>query len=205
MADLVLTVFLDGLMAVLLMITTVYCWKLNKRIRILQDSRSELAQIIRQFDESTREATKAIAEIHEATRNLTDNIQLKIDKASYLADDLEIMIDRGAKMAGRMDSSGGYAASPEPVARKAAPSRPAAKPSRRPIMEDENVEVESVSREEVEAARQRGRQKSSLDSVLKKVSGRRDEPGTEAQAKPGARLRSKAEEELFDALKTGNR
>tara|TARA_B100001123_G_scaffold379773_1_gene448945 strand:- start:151 stop:795 length:645 start_codon:yes stop_codon:yes gene_type:complete len=214
MADLVLTLFLDGLMAALLLITTVYCWKLNKRIRVLQDSRSELAQIIRQFDESTRVATASIAEIHQATRNITDNIQMKIDKASYLADDLEMMIDRGSKVASRMESDLGIAAPNESINRKsqppsrasAAPQRGAAANPRRAAMQDEDVEIDSISPREAADSR-RSRSKPSLDSVLKKVSGRRDsgEDVGEGQAKPGARLRSKAEQELFDALKTGNR
>jgi hypothetical protein len=93
-----LSVMLDLMMAGLLVATLVYCLKLNRRIRLLQDSKSELARIIREFDDSTKRATQNINEIHAATSRLSENIQHKIDKASYLADDLEIMIERVNKI-----------------------------------------------------------------------------------------------------------
>ena len=52
MENTVLSLFVNGLMAALLLVTILYCWRLNNRIRILQDSRSELARIIREFNES---------------------------------------------------------------------------------------------------------------------------------------------------------
>ncbi len=94
---------LDLLMAGLLLATLVYCLKLNRRIRDLQDSKSDLGRIIREFDESTRRATQNINEIHAATMRISDNIQHKIDKANFLADDLEALIARGNKMAGKSE------------------------------------------------------------------------------------------------------
>ena len=106
--DTVLSLLIDVTMAVLLIVTILYCRKLNTRIQVLQDSRSELAQIIREFDESTERATKSIAEIHEATHRLSDNIQHKIDKANFLVDDLQTMIEKGNRVAGVVE--GGVAA-----------------------------------------------------------------------------------------------
>ncbi len=105
MSNQILSIFLDIIMAGLLLATIVYCTKLNKRIKVLQDSKSELARIIREFDESTTRATQNINEIHAATTRISENIQLKIDKANYLADDLEIMIERGNKMAGKISDT----------------------------------------------------------------------------------------------------
>lgn len=100
-----LDVFINLIMAGLLLATLIYCLKLNKRIKILQDSKSELARIIREFDESTQRATQNINEIHAATARISENIQHKIDKANYLADDLEMMIDRGNKLTGKADAA----------------------------------------------------------------------------------------------------
>lgn len=100
-----LSVMMNLLMAGLLLATIIYCLKLNRRIRLLQDSKSDLARIIREFDDSTRRATQSINEIHAATMRISENIQHKIDKASYLADDLEVMIEKGNKLAGRTDST----------------------------------------------------------------------------------------------------
>jgi hypothetical protein len=101
MQNVVLSLLINGLMAALLITTMVYCLRLNKRIKLLQDSKSELARIIREFDESTQRATQSIADIHTATARLSENIQHKIDKANFLASDLEHMIERGNKMMGK--------------------------------------------------------------------------------------------------------
>lgn len=119
----VLSIFMDLVMVALLLATIVYCLRLNKRIKVLQDSKSELARIIREFDDSTKRATKNINEIHAATERISENIQHKIDKANYLADDLEMIIEKGNKMAGRVEApSIRPAQRPDPVA---ATSRPA--------------------------------------------------------------------------------
>lgn len=116
-----LDVLLNLVMAGLLLATLIYCLKLNKRIKILQDSKSELARIIREFDQSTQRATQNINEIHAATMRISENIQHKIDKANYLADDLEMMIDKGNKLVGRTD-----AAPVRPVRAEAPAAAPAA-------------------------------------------------------------------------------
>ena len=102
MQNQILSMILDTMMAGLLLATIIYCTRLNKRIKVLQDSKSELARIIREFDESTTRATQNINEIHAATTRISENIQIKIDKANYLANDLEMMIERGNKMAGKI-------------------------------------------------------------------------------------------------------
>lgn len=101
MENVALTLFVNLMMAALLLATIIYCWRLNNRIRILQDSRSELARIIREFDESTQRATQSIADIHEATHRLSENMQHKIDKANFLATDLDMMIEKGSRLTGR--------------------------------------------------------------------------------------------------------
>jgi hypothetical protein len=99
--SIILSLLVNAMMAGLLLVTIIYCWRLNNRIRVLQDSKSELARIIREFNESTERATQSIAEIHQATSRLSENIQHKIDKANYLATDLDMMIEKGSRLAGK--------------------------------------------------------------------------------------------------------
>lgn len=221
MAELVLKVFIDGLMALLLIITTYYCWRLNKRIRVLQDAKSELGRIIAQFDESTQRATDSIAEIHQATARLSENMQHKIDKANYLADDLQFMIEKGNKIADRME--GGISSGRSSSTRSSSPA-----PSR-PSRQDDVGELEPrstgrtaprESRSSVEdavaKAKSAAQPRASLESVLKRVAASgenakaneadaNDEQGDARRARraQGGRLRSKAEQELFEALKSG--
>lgn len=192
MAELVLTLFLDSLMALLLIITAVYCWRLNKRIQVLQDSKGELAQTIREFDQSTQRATQSIAEIHEATVRLSENMQHKIDKATYVADDLQFMIEKGNKLAGNNE--------PMPARSGRGGKSKGAEPK-----------VESLKGRGDDSAKVRGNGKGSLDAMLKRVRGGESQPedAEVVDAEPlrprrqGARLRSKAEQELFEALKSG--
>lgn len=216
-AQLILTILLDGLMALLLIITTVYCWRLNKRIRVLQDSKSELAQIIRQFDESTQRATESIAEIHGATSRIAENIQHKIDKANYLADDLQFMIEKGSKLADKMEGN----INPARAARQAPPREQAARkesseaaeaspaPRRPEPKAAGRADTSNKAQHAAAGSDEKGRS-SALEGVLRKVSGRSEKPAEEGSASetprrraPTARLRSRAEQELFDALKTG--
>lgn len=118
----ILSVFMNLLMAGLLLATIIYCLKLNKRIKVLQDSKSELARIIREFDESTKRATQSINEIHAATMRISDNIQHKIDRANYLADDLQVLIDKGNKMSGKADVAPAQSR-PAPQSREPLPQR----------------------------------------------------------------------------------
>lgn len=130
MQNLVLSLLIDTLMAALLIATMIYCRRLNTRIKVLQDSRSELARIIREFDESTQRATQSIADIHAATSRLSENIQHKIDKANFLADDLEYMIEKGNKITGKSDMSPTRPAhGATPVSNLAGLAKPAPKPT----------------------------------------------------------------------------
>ncbi len=93
----------DILVLLFLGATMWVCWKLNQRIALLQDGRSELAEIIREFDETTGRATQTIAELHSATQRISDNIQHRIDKANFLADDLQMLIERAQKNMAKLE------------------------------------------------------------------------------------------------------
>src|SRR3984885_11490246 len=96
---------LNLVIVVLLAVTICYCWILNRRIRVLQDSKSELAQLLKHFDESTQRASESIIALQTASKKIGENIQFRIDKANYLMDDLSFMIDRGNKLTNQMEAS----------------------------------------------------------------------------------------------------
>lgn len=166
MGNMVLTLVIDVLMAGLLIVTLFYCSRLNRRIQLLQDAKSELAQIIQEFDESTQRATQSIAEIHNATNRISENIQHKIDKANFLADDLQFLIERSAKIADK-DVGG-------------SPARAAA------------------TRSSAAAEVPRSRPLPATDGGAS-IRGAAPQEGDKRRA--GLRMRSKAEQELLDALK----
>jgi hypothetical protein len=139
MQNVILSLIINLMMAALLLATMVYCRRLNARIKVLQDSKSELARIIREFDESTTRATESIAEIHRATTRISENIQHKIDKANFLANDLEYMIEKGNKITGKVD--------PTPVRPARVPEAPPPVPHARennPIL-NQRAEIEDIT------------------------------------------------------------
>ena len=154
----VLSLLVNVVMAGLLIATLVYCGRLNRRIRVLQDSRSELAKIIREFDESTQRATQSIAEIHHATQRLSDNIQHKIDKANFLANDLDMLIERGGKLV-----------NPKADIRPARePMRPPVAPSLADLEKVHQVDIkETAPPAAMRPTRSRSRAEQDLMSVLK--------------------------------------
>src|ERR1700744_2494676 len=95
---------LNLLIAALLSVTIGYCWALNRRIKVLQDSKSELALLLKHFDESTERASESIIALQTASKKIGENIQFRIDKANYLLDDLAFMIERGNKLANQMEA-----------------------------------------------------------------------------------------------------
>ncbi len=96
---------LNILMVALLVATIFYCWLLNKRIQVLQDSKSELASVLRHFDESTQRASESIVALQTASKKISENIQTRIDKANFMLDDLAFMIEKGGKLANQMEAS----------------------------------------------------------------------------------------------------
>jgi len=144
MASIFLNLVVNTIMVGLLLATIIYCLRLNRRIRELQDGKSELARIIREFDESTTRATQNINEIHTATNRISENIQMKIDKANFLANDLDMLIERGNKLAGKTDN-----APARTTATRAAPEAPRmvepGEPARRPLRARSRAEQELIS------------------------------------------------------------
>lgn len=221
MTEAVITLILDGTVALLLAITIFYCGKLNTRIRLLQDSKSELAQLIQKFDDSTQQATRSIAEIHTASKKINESIQAKLDKANYIADDLSFMIERGNKLADQME---GHISSSRGGKPAVSPAVAPAQTSRRPTRHEEIDIAEEIAREatpskleevrrtrpQAASAQPEDRQKraSALESVLEKISAAKQPKDAKEDARrkvPGVRLRSQAEQELMDALKPESR
>ena len=171
----ILEIIVNGMMALLLSVTLFFCWRLNARIKILQDNRSELAETIREFDACTRRAAESIAEIHTATQRISENIQHKIDKANFIADDLQFIMERSAKIADKLDPSAASTSRGASASQAAsAPSRPAA-----------------------------------LKREMPNVAGNAAAPETQGKAsvtddpKMGQRVRSRAEQELMNVVKSG--
>lgn len=175
MENAVLSILVNGVMAALLLATIIYCTRLNNRIRILQDSKSELARIIREFNESTERATQSIQEIHAATDRISDNIQHKIDKANFIVTDLDLMIEKGQRLTGNT-----------PAARGEAPAAP------------------RTGARMVDQVRAAARSESVMTSAAGDVARAAPLGEPDQMRRPANRQRSRAEQDILQALTSKN-
>lgn len=183
------------LIVVLLVLTIGYCWLLNRRIKILQDSRGELAALLKHFDESTQRASESIIALQTASKKIGENIQFRIDKANYLMDDLSFMLEKGNKLANQMEA--GFAVN---RARDRVISDQ--KPVSRPVVEPPPVTPAAPAHERNETIGSRA--SASLESVLKRVVGReKAEESVSDKQQQLKRSRSRSEQELLDLIKVG--
>lgn len=216
MTTAIITLVLDSLLAILLVATIVYCGKLNRRVRVLQDSRGELATLVAQFNQTTEKATATIEELKSTSKKIVEQMQVKINKANYLADDLSFIIEKGEKIANNLEGEISHArgmnkpASPAAAQftgsvipprkpREAAPQtgaesrsnlRPEVKPAATPASSSPNKKPESSAA-------------TAVDAALARISKRGTTPAAAGSGKSGisARIRTQAERELMDALK----
>lgn len=220
------TMVINALIIVLLAITIGYCWLLNRRIQILQDTRGELAKLLKHFDESTQRASDSIIALQTASKKIGDSIQQRIDQANYLIDDLTFMIEKGNKLANQMEA--GFAvgraqarvSATQPRPQATAPKAPEPKPE--PKMEpraelDESHVPESIRqffdkpqfsryelpKDEAPKPAAKGQASVALGEALQRVVNRNKEPAAPEEKPVAARSRSRAEQELLDLIKTG--
>jgi hypothetical protein len=193
---------LNLLIIVLLAVTISYCWVLNRRIKLLQDSKSELAQLLKYFDESTERASESIVALQTASKKIGENIQMRIDKANFLLDDLAFMIEKGSKVANQMEAGFAVGRARNRVIAEQQPPVAEAPVIRMPATYQPEI------RPEEKPASVKDKTSASLEAVLERVVGRakpmhavEEEPTPRRQ--PNLRPRSKAEQELLDMIKAG--
>lgn len=159
---------LNTAMVVLLSATVFYCWLLNRRIQVLQDSKSELASLLKQFDRSTRRASDTMGLLQKSSKEAGKSVQGRIEKAQYILDDLDYMMDRANKLADQMEAGIAIARQREKIgvvaeaSEKKAPkqivqkqiTKPSAKPNISTVLAEsrgfERTPVSSIARGTVE-------------------------------------------------------
>lgn len=204
-------------LATLLLVTITYCYVLNKRIRVLQDGRGELARLLKHFDESTMRASDSIAVLQSTTKKTTEIIQAKLTNANRMIDDLEYVIDRAEKVADQLEAGiniGRTARKVQtseapPVARVPEP-QPQSKPrpvvASRPVVQEALKQMENRPTEDAAAA-QRASSLSSLQAMLEKIASRTHAPEPARSSKPSraqdSKARSRVEQELLDIIRAG--
>lgn len=215
----VMSLLLNIMIAGLLVANIIYCWVLNKRIKILQDGKSELANLLQYFDESTARASESIVALQSASKKIGESMQSKIDKANFLMEDLAFMVNKGNQLADSLDAN--FAVNkakkrvlvsdveddredefvPEKIAVK--PQYVAEdKPPPRIVRNSNNKEKTAASLEEV-LGRMVGRFKNTAGNEEQPVNNAAPAKEVPALPKTPSKSRSKAEQELLEMIRGG--
>lgn len=98
-------IMLDAVIACMLAVTSVYCWRLNRKIASFRNAKEEMDQVIRAFDSSIRQAYESISILKKAGTN--ENIQFVRDmkKIQFLANDLAYLVEKGEKVASNLEGT----------------------------------------------------------------------------------------------------
>ncbi len=93
----------------LLLVTIAFCWRLNKKIIELKDSKKDLGALVQTFDSAIIKTHKSIADLKIMSQTSSDKLQQYVDKAGELISDLSFMTNTAAKLADRLENSIGIA------------------------------------------------------------------------------------------------
>lgn len=91
--------FLDGIITILLVVTISYCWRLSKKIALLNESRHELNQFLENFNSAIFRAENNITQLKVLGGDADEKLCEHIQKARFLANDLSFLMDKGEHVA----------------------------------------------------------------------------------------------------------
>ncbi|MBI3517518.1 MAG: hypothetical protein HY060_26090 [Proteobacteria bacterium] len=97
-----ISLFLDVIVAALLIATIVYAAMLNRRLTGLRSNKAELEALIHSFGESCARAEAGVKTLRSATDEAT-RLQAYLDRSQALRDDLSFLLDRGSSLADRLE------------------------------------------------------------------------------------------------------
>lgn len=187
-----ISLVINIILCALLGITLYYCWRLDRYMKILRDSKGELAKTVESLNESTTKAQHAVAELRANAQAVVDKLQGKIEKAEFMADDLAYMIEKSNKLAENLAGhvAGRSDGKPSPKTGKAEPQGldndvlPPVRPG--------------VSKAGTTPSKSSETAKSGIESIAKKITpkAKTEEPKEEI------RPLSESEAELLQALKS---
>ena len=186
------TLLVNIAMAALLAVTITYCWILNRRIQILQDSKSELSQLLKHFDESTARASESIIALQTASKKIGENIQHRVDKANYILDDLTFMLEKGDKLVNQLEAN---------MAVAKAKNRVAA--SEEPLKDSFEDRMPEVVPSNAPAAPANEKKRASLEAMLERVIARTKPNWPTVDKDSPTVVRTRSEQELVEMLRSG--
>ena len=92
-------IFLDLLIAVLLVITISYAVVLNRKLSLVRRDKTSLERLANSFTQATGRAEESIGKLKQTAESLRE----RMDKAQALRDDLVFLVERGTGAADRLE------------------------------------------------------------------------------------------------------
>ncbi len=100
----IVSIILDSLLVALLAVTIYYCFRLNRHLDVIRNSKSELAELIKEFSAATETAEESVSELKNNSKKVIEELAAKIDKGNFIADDLSFLIEKATKVADQLES-----------------------------------------------------------------------------------------------------
>ena len=94
---------LNSVVLILLCLAIAYCWKLNRKIQDLQNSRGDIKNLIKSLDASINGANNNIAEFKKLTNRSIIEMSDYIKQSEELSGDLSFLIERANSSADELE------------------------------------------------------------------------------------------------------
>jgi hypothetical protein len=95
---------LDGLVALLMFATIVFCFRLNRRLASLRGVQAEMKGLVASFVAATERAELGVARLRAAAEETGDTLQERLEGARAVADELAFLSETGTRLAERLEA-----------------------------------------------------------------------------------------------------
>ena len=94
---------LDGLVALLMFATIVFCFRLNRRLASFRGVQAEMKGLVSSFVAATERAELGVARLRAAAEDSGDTLQERLEGARAVADELAFLSESCARLAERLE------------------------------------------------------------------------------------------------------
>jgi SMC interacting uncharacterized protein involved in chromosome segregation len=94
---------IDVTIAILMLLTIIYLWRLNRKIDSLRSYKQEFIELIKVFDDSILKADSCLEEMKKIGGKSLNDVKQRFEQAKYIADDLAFLTDRASDLADKIE------------------------------------------------------------------------------------------------------
>lgn len=99
----ILALVLDGLVMLLLAATIFIAWRLSENLNAFRKGRKDLDKLIQDLSRNIEKAELSITGLKNASRNAGKDLQVLVNEARTLSDELQLMTEAGDNIASRLE------------------------------------------------------------------------------------------------------